>query len=147
MTSWPIFHGLLTSDFDQFSMVKIFVIGRVLHVSSVDGSKLIFYKMHYHCETSRVCCHSKGTCFGGGASGQYLGHRTLCLMAWRLVDGLILYLGCWFCVTQTLTWIYVCMSVTYISWSGDFALYFEDYLLDKCHNWDIGSMWCKDLPH
>ena len=41
MTSLPIFHGLLTSDFDQFSMVKIFIIGRLL--SSVDGSKLIFY--------------------------------------------------------------------------------------------------------
>ena len=41
MTSCPIFHGLLTSDFGQFSMVKIFVIGRFL--SSVDGSKLIFY--------------------------------------------------------------------------------------------------------
>ena len=38
---WPIFHGLLTSDFGQFLMVKIFVIGRFL--SSVDGSKLIFY--------------------------------------------------------------------------------------------------------
>ena len=20
-------------------------------------------------------------------------------------------------------------------------------LMDKCHNWDIGSMWCKDLPN
>ena len=29
---------------------------------------------------------------------------------------------------------------------GDFALYPEDYLLDKCHNWDIDFMWCKDLP-
>ena len=41
MTSWPIFHGLLTSDFGQFSMIKIFVIGKLL--SSIDGSKLIFY--------------------------------------------------------------------------------------------------------
>ena len=41
MTSWPIFHGLLTSDFGQFSMIKIIVIGKFL--SSVDGSKLIFY--------------------------------------------------------------------------------------------------------
>ena len=48
------------------------------------------------------------------------------------------------------------MSVTYISWSGDFALHLEDCLLDKCHNWDIGSfdakiyrikcMWVSDLP-
>ena len=62
MTSWPIFHSLLTSDSGQFSMVKIFIIGRFLH--SVDGSKLIFYKRLYHSETSRVCCHSKGSCFG-----------------------------------------------------------------------------------
>ena len=40
-----------------------------------------------------------------------------------------------------------CRSVTYISWSGDFVLYLEDYLMDKCHNWDIGSIRCKDLPH
>ena len=32
---------LLTSDFGQFCMVKVFVIGRVL--SFVDGSKLIFF--------------------------------------------------------------------------------------------------------
>ena len=47
----------------------------------------------------------------------------------------------------TLTRIYVYRSVTYISWSNCFALYLEDYLMDRCHNWDIGSMWCKDLPH
>ena len=40
-TPRPIFHGLLTSVFGQFSMVKIFVIGRFL--SSVGGSKLICY--------------------------------------------------------------------------------------------------------
>ena len=47
----------------------------------------------------------------------------------------------------TLNWNYVCRSMTYtcISWSSDFALYLEDYLMDKCHNCDIGSMWCKDL--
>ena len=36
-----IFHGLLTSDSGQFSMIKIIVIGKFL--SSIDGSKLIFY--------------------------------------------------------------------------------------------------------
>ena len=68
-------------------------------------------------------------------------------MSWRLVDGWILYLRCWFSVTQRLTWVYVYRSVIYISCSSDFALYLEDYLMHKCHNWDIGSMWCKDLPH
>ena len=111
MTSWPIFHDLLNSDFGQFSMVKIFVISRFLRL--------------YLCETSRVCCHSKGSCFRVGARGQYLGHHVFCLISWRLVNGWILYLKCWFSVTQTLTGIYVhvCRSVTYISWSSDFGLF------------------------
>ena len=33
---WPVFHGLQTSDFRQFSMVKIFAIGRFW--SSLDGN-------------------------------------------------------------------------------------------------------------
>ena len=37
----------------------------------------------------------------------------------------LLYLGHW----------------TYISWFNDFALYLEYYLLDKCHTWDISSLW------
>ena len=79
----------------------------------------------------------------GGVRGQYLGHHRCCLITWRLADGWILYWICWFSVTQTLTWISVCRSVTYISWSSDFALYTEDYLMDKCHNLEIGSMWCR----
>ena len=70
-----------------------------------------------------------------------------CRISWRLLDGLMLYWRYWFSVTQTLTWNYICKSVTYISWSSDFTLYPEDYLMDKCHNWNIGSMWFKDLPH
>ena len=76
---------------------------------------------------------------------QYLGHHIFCLISWRLVDWWKLYLRCWFSVTQTLTWIYVCRSVTYISWSSNFGLYLEDCLINKCHNCDIGSIWCKDL--
>ena len=68
-----------------------------------------------------------------------------CLISWRLLDGLMLHWRYWFSVTQTLNWNYICRSVTYISWSIDFALYLEDYLMDKCHNWNTGSMWCKDL--
>ena len=63
---------------------------------------------------------------------------------WRLFDGLMLYWRYWFNVTQTLNWNYICKQVTYTSWSSDFALYLEDYLMDKCHNWNIGSMRCKD---
>ena len=49
-------------------------------------------------------------------------------------------------IDQTLTWNYICRSVTYISWPSDFALYL-DYLMDKCRNWKIGSMWCKASSH
>ena len=70
-----------------------------------------------------------------------------CLIYWKLFDGLMLYWGYWFSVTQTLNWNYICRSVTYISWSSDFVLYLEDYLMDKYHNCNIGSMWCKYLPH
>ena len=69
-----------------------------------------------------------------------------CLISWRLFDGLMLYWRYGFSLTQTLNWNYICRSVTYTSWSSDFA-YLEDYLINKCHNWNIGSMWCKDLPH
>ena len=33
--------------------------------------------------------------------------------------------------------------MTYISWSSDFVLYLEDYLMDKCCAGDIDSMWHK----
>ena len=45
MTSWPIFHGPLTSDFGQIIKVKIIVQGRILR--SADGSKLIFHIRMY----------------------------------------------------------------------------------------------------
>ena len=70
-----------------------------------------------------------------------------CLVSWRLFDVWMFYWRYWFSVTQTLTFNYICNSVTYISWSGNFALHLENYLIDKCHNWNIGSVWCKDSPH
>ena len=42
--------------------------------------------------------------------------------------------------------IYISVGVTYISWFSDFALYLEYYLLDKCHTWDITSMWPNEWP-
>ena len=88
-----------------------------------------------------------GFMFRGGARGQYLGHHTFFLISWRLLDGPILYLRYWFSVKQTLTWNIVWRSAICISWFKDFTLCLEDYLKDKCHNLDIGSMWCKDLPY
>ena len=37
--------------------------------------------------------------------------------------------------------------MTYISWSSDFALYLEDYLIDEGHTRYNGSVWHKDWSH
>ena len=68
------------------------------------------------------------------------------ILSWRLLNGFMLCWRYWFSVTPTLNWNYICRSATYISCSSDFASYLEDYLMDKCHNWNAESMWCKDLP-
>ena len=98
--------------------------------------------------TSRVSFHFMGSCFGVGLE-VYLGHHILFLISWKLFDGSMLYLGYWFSVTQTLNWNYVCRSETCISWFKDITLFLKTtlYLMDKCHNLDIGSMRCKDLPY
>ena len=49
-------------------------------------------------------------------------------------------------MTRLLTSEYISVGVTYISWFSDFALYLEYYLLDKCHTWDISSMWPNKWP-
>ena len=51
MTSWPAFHGPLTSDFGQIVNVKIFGQGRISR--PVNSSKLIFHMRMYLYETSR----------------------------------------------------------------------------------------------
>ena len=42
---------------------------------------------------------------------------------------------------------YIYRWVTYISWSSDFALHLENYLMDEDHTLDNGSVWHKDWPH
>ena len=49
-------------------------------------------------------------------------------------------------MTRLLTSKYISVGLTYISWFSDFALYLEYYLLDKCHTWDISSMWPSEWP-
>ena len=49
-------------------------------------------------------------------------------------------------MTQKLILSSICKSVTYILWSSDFASYLEDYLIEKCCTWDIGSVSHKDRP-
>ena len=39
-------------------------------------------------------------------------------------------------MTQRLTSSSICRSVTYILWSSDFAVYFEDCLMEKCYTCD-----------
>ena len=35
---------------------------------------------------------------------------------------------------------YIYRSVTYISWSSDFAMFLENYLMDESHTLDNGSV-------
>ena len=49
----------------------------------------------------------------------------------------------WFSATLSLTYNYICRSVTYILCNSDSALYFEYYLMNKPHSLDIGS----DMGH
>ena len=39
--------------------------------------------------------------------------------------------------------LYICRSVTYISWLSDFASYREDHLMGRCPKCYIGCMCCK----
>ena len=43
-------------------------------------------------------------------------------------------------MTQRLTSTNLCRLVTYILLSSDFALYLEDYLMEKCCTWEVGIM-------
>ena len=48
-------------------------------------------------------------------------------------------------MTQRLTSSSICRSVAYMLWSSDFALYLEDYLIEKCCTFDNESVSHKDL--
>ena len=109
-----------------FSIVNIIVIDRGL--SSTDGSKLIFYEALPL--RPAASAFMPGVHFWGGwvagARGQYLGHHRCCHISktsWWMNIILGILVQC-----DALTWNYVCRSVTYISWSSDFAL-FSDFEL------------------
>ena len=64
-----------------------------------------------------------------------------CFISWILFDGETSYLHYQFHLTQWLISQHIKISVTYISWFSDYALYIEYYLMEKCHTWIISSMW------
>ena len=124
---WPIFYG---------SVILPYILKTIWWTNAIIGRLVPCDAKIYHI-----------TCMW--FSDLHFKVQWFCLISWRLFDWLILNWRYWFSVTYTLNWNYICRSVTYISWSSDFALYLEDYLMDKCHTcyWNIGSMWCKDLTH
>ena len=65
------------------------------------------------------------------------------LLSWRRFDEGLLDWRYWFSVTLSLTYKYVCRSVTYILWCSDSTLYFQYYLMNKPHSLDISS----DMGH
>ena len=123
---WRIFHGLGVL---LYTLKTIWLANVIIGILDPSDAKIYQIKCMWVSDL-----HFMVQWFGG--------------IPWRLFDGLILYWRYWFSVTPALKWnyIHVCRPVTYISWSSDFALYLEDCLMDKCHNWNTGSIWCKDLP-
>ena len=66
----------------------------------------------------------------------------ICLIFWRLFDGLMLYWRYWFSVTQTLNWNYIWP----IFHDPVILLYIlKDYLMDKYHSWNIVSYMIRDV--
>ena len=119
---WPIFHG---------PVILPYILKTICRTNAIIG-------MFVPCDVNIY--------FIKCGSVTYISCSSDFVISWRLLDGLMLYWRCWFSVKQTLNSNYICRSVTYILWPCDFALYLEDYLMDKCHNWNTGSMCRKDLP-
>ena len=107
MTSWPVFHGALTSYFGHIIMVKIFLPGRILNSRAfrlsvrayvrqsvyqvkilskvsrpINGSKLIFHM--------RMCLWDQQE-YTRAMTSWPIFHDPLTLFAWRLFDGRLLY--------------------------------------------------------
>ena len=61
-----------------------------------------------------------------GHCDLYFMVQWFCVISWRLFDVWTSSLGI---MGQYGLWV----TVTYISWSTDFALYLKDYLMDECH--------------
>ena len=61
----------------------------------------------------------------------FMGHW-FCIISWRLSDLWTSYFGIMGQYDQTFD-LKMYVTVTYISWSSDFALYLKDYLMDECH--------------
>ena len=81
-------HGLLTSDFGQFSMVNIVVLCRFL--SYTDGRSWYFTR-GFTSVSPAASALMQVFMLGSGARGQYLGHHRFCLISMSSV-------------TQTLIW-------------------------------------------
>ena len=127
ISQWPIFHG---------PVILPHILKTICWTNAIIGILVPCDAKIY-----RIKC----TCMW--VSDLHFMVQWFCLISWRLFDGFMLYCRYWFSMIQTLNWNNICRSVTNISWSSDFALYLQDYLMDRCHNWNTGSMWCKDLPH
>ena len=67
-------------------------------------------------------------------------------VSWRCFDGGMLDWKYWFNVILSLTYKYICRSVTYTLWYSDSALYFQYYWMNRPHSWNIGSaIWIINL--
>ena len=121
---WPIFHGSVILPYILNTICWINVTPRILLPCDPMNDHLLYL----------------------GQCDLYFMVQWFFLISWILFVGSMSHLGYYFLVTRLLTSKYISVGVTYISWFSDFALYLEYYLLDKCHTWDITSMWPNEWP-
>ena len=67
------------------------------------------------------------------------------LISWRCFDGGMLDWRFWFSVTLSLTYKYICWSVTFILWYSDCALYFNTIWWTSLILWLLVLIWAIDL--
>ena len=65
--------------------------------------------------------------------GLYFMVHWFCIISWRLFDVWTSFFGIMGRMTRHLTSKYLYVTVTYISWSSDFALYLQDCLINVFH--------------
>ena len=138
--NWPAQHDLVvdwavklqhkTNNFlSHFSVRPTKTHGQCVHQIQAASTYLFLYFSSFFCLSSQQTLK------------KITSTKIVSTYLWWLLLGL--------CELCSLSAIFIFAEYIYVgqSWTSDFSLCLEDFLMDKCHNWNIGSMWCKDLPH
>ena len=115
---WPIFHGPVILP---YTLKTIWWTNVIIGILDPWDAKI------YHTKCMWV-------------SDLYFMVQWFWLISWRFFGEEILYCRYWFSATLSLTYKYICRSVTYILWYSDSASYIQYFLMNKPHSLDIGSV-------